>query len=231
MVTAAHDETAGRASTVGRGRPAPRTRVSGHSVAARAAAVVVAAIAGAASWSHIASVAAAAGEAVWVAWSLPLAVDGLVVVGVAALLEDRRAGRIPRASARVAVAVGVAATLAANVASAEPTWTARAVAVAAPVSFLLSVEVLTRSGRPRPAERAAAVSRAAGVVGSTGGRRRGRGDAAARVAAAVAANPGASVSALARAAEVARSTVRRHVYGSGAWVATRAQDDGGDRGS
>lgn len=211
MVTAAHDETAGRASTVGRGRPAPRARVSGHSVAARAAAVVVAAIAGAASWSHIASVAAAAGEATWVAWSLPLAVDGLVVVGVAALLEDRRAGRVPRASARVAVAVGVAATLAANVASAEPTWTARAVAVAAPVSFLLAVEVLTRSGRPRPGESAVQPSRPSGVVGSTGGRRRGRGDAASRVAAAVAANPGASVAQLARVAGVARSTVRRHV--------------------
>jgi hypothetical protein len=52
-------------------------------------------------------------------------------------------------SARVAVIVGVVATLAANVASAEPTATARLVAIAAPVSFLLSVEVLTRTGRIR----------------------------------------------------------------------------------
>ncbi len=117
-------------------------------VAARAAAVVVAAVAGAASFEHIASVAIAAGERPWVGYSLPLAIDGLIVVGVAALLEDKRNGRAGRMSARLAVVVGVLATLAANVASAQPTWTARLVAVAAPVSFLLSVEVLTRSGRP-----------------------------------------------------------------------------------
>lgn len=117
-------------------------------VAARAAAAVVAAVAGAASFEHIASVAIAAGERPWVGYSLPLAIDGLIVVGVAALLEDKRNGRAGRMSARLAVAVGVLATLAANVASAQPTWTARLVAVAAPVSFLLAVEVLTRSGRP-----------------------------------------------------------------------------------
>jgi hypothetical protein len=67
---------------------------------------------------------------------------------VAALLEDKRHGRTGRLSARLAVTVGVLATLAANIASAQPTWTARLVAVAASVSFLLSVEVLTRTGRP-----------------------------------------------------------------------------------
>lgn len=117
-------------------------------VAARGAAALVAAVAGAASYEHIASVARSAGERPWVAFALPLAIDGLIVVGVAALLEDRRAGRVPRWSARLAVAAGVLATLAANIASAEPTTTARLVAVAAPVAFLLAVEVLTRSGRP-----------------------------------------------------------------------------------
>ena len=120
-----------------------------HTAAARAAAAVVAAVAGAASWSHIADVAAGAGERSWVAMTLPLAIDGLIVVGVAALLEDKRAGRTGRLSARLAIVAGVVATLAANIASAEPTATARLVAVAAPVSFLLSVEVLTRVGKPR----------------------------------------------------------------------------------
>jgi|GEM_PF-2156405 len=124
-------------------------KISWMSVAARAAAVVVAAVAGAASFAHIASVAVSAGERPWVAYTLPLAIDGLIVVGVAALLEDKHTGRHGRASARIAVTVGVLATLAANLASAEPTWTAQLVAVAAPVSFLLSVEVLTRTGRPR----------------------------------------------------------------------------------
>jgi hypothetical protein len=123
-------------------------RVNLTTVAARAAAFTVAAVAGAASFEHIASVAIAAGERPWVGYTLPLAIDGLIVVGVAALLEDKRHGRTGRLSARLAVTVGVLATLAANIASAQPTWTARLVAVAAPVSFLLSIEVLTRSGRP-----------------------------------------------------------------------------------
>jgi hypothetical protein len=123
-------------------------RLNLTTVAARAAAFIVAGVAGAASFEHIASVAIAAGERPWVGYTLPLAIDGLIVVGVAALLEDKRHGRTGRMSARLAVTVGVLATLAANIASAQPTWTARLVAVAAPVSFLLSVEVLTRSGRP-----------------------------------------------------------------------------------
>jgi Ca2+/Na+ antiporter len=122
-------------------RAGNRTRV-----AARGAAAVVATVAGAASFEHIASVAIGAGERAWVGYSLPFAIDGLIVVGVAALLEDQRQARHRRLSARLAVLVGVIATLAANVASAEASWTARLVALAAPVSFLLSVEVLTRTG-------------------------------------------------------------------------------------
>lgn len=117
-------------------------------IAARSAAVVVALVAGAASYQHIAAVALSAGEPDWVAYTLPLAIDGLIVVGVMALLEDKAAGLLPRRSAWLAVVVGVVATLAANVASAEPTMTARLVAAAAPTAFLISVEVLTRSGRP-----------------------------------------------------------------------------------
>jgi hypothetical protein len=142
-------------------------------------------------------------------------IDGLIVVGVMALMEDSRQGRHGRWSARVAVVAGVAMTLAANIASAEPTWTARA--VSAPVSFLLAVEVLTRSGRPRRGEaavqRPAAADAAGGQGRRTGGRSgergRRRGDAAAAVAAAMAEAPGASVAQLARMAGVARSTVRR----------------------
>lgn len=135
-------------------------------IAARSAAAVVALVAGAASYQHIAAVALSAGEPDWVAYTLPLAIDGLIVVGVMALLEDKATNRHPRRSAWLAVVVGVVATLAANVASAEPTATARLVAAAAPIAFLISVEVLTRSGRPiaatdghlspAPAERGAA---------------------------------------------------------------------------
>lgn len=201
--------------------------MTGHTIAARVAAVLVALVAGSASYSHIVDVATGAGERAAVALALPLAIDGLIVVGVAALLEDRRRGLRPRGVARLAVLVGVVATLAANIASAEPSWTARLVAVAAPVCFLLSVEVLTRSGRPRdvtpapepvtrksqPAEVAASGHgrKAAGSVSDRdrSGAPRRRGQAAGKVAAAMAASPDASVAELARLAGVSRSTVRR----------------------
>jgi hypothetical protein len=176
-------------------------------VSARGAAALVATVAGAASYSHIADVATGAGERPWVAFALPLSVDGLIVVGVSALLEDRRAGRVPRMSARVAVAVGIAATLAANIASAEPTWTARAVAVTAPIAFLLAVEVLTRTGRPAPATpRPPATAAPPRPVAN---RPAARQTAAQRVNAARSVNPGASVAELSRLANVSRSTVRR----------------------
>lgn len=185
--------------------------MTGHALAARAAAALVAVVAGAASWEHIASVAMSAGERPWVAYSLPLAIDGLIVVGVAALLEDRRSGRVPRMIARVAVAVGVVMTLAANIASAEPTWSARAVAVTAPVAFLLSVEVLTRTGRLREQPKVTAEQQrpASDPAPSAARPRVRRGEAARRAAEVIRANPGAPVAALARMAGVSRATVRR----------------------
>jgi hypothetical protein len=115
----------------------------------RAAAALVAAVAGFSSYRHIYEVAMRAGEHQAVALALPLSIDGLIVVGTMALLDDKRAGRLPRQSARFALGFGVLATLAANVASAEPTWTARMVAAVPAVSFLLAVEVLVRTGKPR----------------------------------------------------------------------------------
>ncbi|MFI7426084.1 DUF2637 domain-containing protein [Micromonospora sp. NPDC049836] len=118
--------------------------------ASRAAAALVAAVAGFASYRHIYDVATAAGEHQGVAAVLPLAIDGLILVATLAMLDDKRRQRRPRLSARVALGFGVAATLAANVASAHPTVTARLVAAVPAVSFLLAVEVLARSGKPLP---------------------------------------------------------------------------------
>jgi hypothetical protein len=198
-------------------------------VAARTAAAVVALVAGAASFEHIASVAIGAGERTWVGYSLPFAIDGLIVVGVAALIEDQRQGRRGRVSARLAVLVGVVATLAANIASADPTATARLVALAAPVSFLLSVEVLTRVGRklstpddnPTDERPAVATGRdsqpaTAGAksspkpAGTATGPARRRPNAAQRVMRAVEQTPHASAAQIAARLKVSERTVQRY---------------------
>jgi hypothetical protein len=207
-----------------------------HTVSARLAAALVATIAGAASWEHIASVALMSGERPWVAYSLPAAIDGLILVGVAALLEDKRSGRVGRLSARVAIVAGVLATLAANLASAEPSVTARLVAVAAPVSFLLSVEVLTRTGRAKTPDSAgvfipdsAGITRRKPVTSGKGvsanlshdqgtpparvRTKPPRKPTADRVAAAVARTPAATPAELAARLRLSERTVQRHLPG------------------
>ena len=128
-------------------QPTNRRPVTLTAIASRATTTLVALIAGYASYRHIAQVATEAGEHPSVAVVLPFAIDGAILVGTLAILEDKRSGRKPRLSARIAIAFGVIATLAANIASAQPTWTARAVAAVPPLAFLISIEVLSRRGK------------------------------------------------------------------------------------
>ncbi|AYF30494.1 hypothetical protein CSH63_24205 [Micromonospora tulbaghiae] len=107
--------------------------------------VVVAGIAAWSSWSHMVAVALRFGERPEVAYVLPLSVDGMLVVASAAMVEDKRAGRRVRWSARTAFAVGVAASVAANIAAAAPSPGARIVAAWPAVALLLVVEMLSRS--------------------------------------------------------------------------------------
>src|SRR5690606_30614330 len=73
-------------------------------VGARLAAAVVAAVAGVISYGHIRSVALAVGESHVAAALLPIGVDGLIIVATLAMLEDAKADRHPRLSARFALA-------------------------------------------------------------------------------------------------------------------------------
>ncbi|MEV0396687.1 DUF2637 domain-containing protein [Polymorphospora rubra] len=97
------------------------------------------------SWSHMVAVALRFGERPEVAYVLPLSVDGMLVVASAAMVEDKRAGRRVRWSARVAFIAGVVASVAANIAAAQPSLGARIVAAWPAVALLLVVEMLTRS--------------------------------------------------------------------------------------
>jgi hypothetical protein len=122
------------------------------------------------------------------------------------------------------VLVGVVATLAANVASADPTATARLVALAAPVSFLLSVEVLTRTGRKlstpddnptgRPAVATGRDSQPATVAAKPRGNAktaaRRRPTARQRVVKAVEQTPHASAAEIAARLKVSERTVQRY---------------------
>lgn len=202
------------------------TRTALTTYASRAATTAVAAVAGYASYRHIAHVALMAGETAEVATVLPLAIDGLIVVGTMAMLADKANGRAPRASARVALGFGVVATLAANIASAQPTLLGRAVAAVPAIAFMLAVEVLARRGKLLPAEDAAemeaaeaveadAVEAADSEVPRPARRRplppRTRLSTADRVAAVVARHPGLKAPGVAAKLGIGERTARRYM--------------------
>ena len=111
-----------------------------------AAVVVVATVAAVVSYVHMWEVAARAGEA-WRAWLLPLSVDGLVVAASMVLLTRRRAGLPSGGLAWCALLGGVGASLAANIAAAEPTATARVVAAWPALAFAVAFELLLQQRR------------------------------------------------------------------------------------
>jgi Protein of unknown function (DUF2637) len=125
--------------------------MNGPRLARNASAAVVAGIAAWSSYSHMVHVALRFGERPEVAWLLPFSVDGMLVVASVAMVDDKRSGRRVRPMARIAFAAGVAASIAANIAAAQPTWGARVVAAWPALALLLVVELLSRSGRAHPA--------------------------------------------------------------------------------
>jgi hypothetical protein len=110
------------------------------------AVLVVAAVAAVVSYAHMQEVAERAGED-WRAWLLPLSVDGLVVAASMALLTRRRAGLPGGRLAWCALLGGVGASLAANIAAAEPTATARVVAAWPALAFAVAFELLLQQRR------------------------------------------------------------------------------------
>jgi hypothetical protein len=108
-------------------------------------AYVVAAIAGVESYSHIVAVTAAHGQGVVMSHLYPFSIDGVVLVGTLALAARRR-----NLMAWVAVIAGVVATLAANVAAAEPTLIGRAISAWPAVAFLISTEIVLKGASAPP---------------------------------------------------------------------------------
>ncbi len=111
-------------------------------VASFAGALVVAAIAALASYSHMRGLAVRYGQPELIADMLPVSVDGMMVVATVALGDGRR----HRWSAWLAFWTGVGASVVANVLAAEPSAVARCISAWPAVAFLLVVEVITRAG-------------------------------------------------------------------------------------
>jgi len=117
-----------------------------------AAVLLVAAVAAIVSYAHMREVATRAGEG-WRALLLPLSVDGLVIAASMTLVTRRRAGVPGGGLAWVALLGGVGASLAANVAAADPSVTARLVAAWPALAFAVAFELLLqqrRVGAPAP---------------------------------------------------------------------------------
>ena len=112
------------------------------------AVLAVAGVAAVASYEHMRALAALAGEG-WRGWLLPLSVDGLAVAASMTMLVRRRAGERTGALAWMALLLGLGASLAANVAAAQPTAVGRLVAAWPPVGLLLSYELLLQQIRAR----------------------------------------------------------------------------------
>ena len=110
------------------------------------AVLLVAAVAALVSYAHMREVADRAGEQ-WRAWLLPLSVDGLVVAASMVLLTRRRAGLPGGRLAWVALLGGVGASLAANIAAAQPDLTARVVASWPAIAFAVAFELLLQQRR------------------------------------------------------------------------------------
>jgi hypothetical protein len=106
-----------------------------------ASVLAVAGVAAVSSYEHMRALAALAGEG-WRAWLLPVSVDGLAVAASMTMLVRRRAGQPSGFLPWVALLLGLGASLAANVAAADPTVVGRLVAAWPPVGLLLSYELL-----------------------------------------------------------------------------------------
>jgi hypothetical protein len=110
-------------------------------------AAAVAGIAGYASYWHQVHVALMAGERDELAHLLPLSVDGLLVVASVAMVDARAEGRQPSWKTKLGFGIGIAASVGANVMSAQPTLLGRGVAAWPAIALLLVVEILSSRGR------------------------------------------------------------------------------------
>jgi hypothetical protein len=107
----------------------------------------LAVIAGTVSYLHMHQLVAGHGQPGWVAALTPLSVDGMIVAASTALLADSRPGGRGGLLPWVLLVTGSVASLAANVAVAEPTATGRVIAAWPSFALIGAYELLMRQVR------------------------------------------------------------------------------------
>lgn len=103
----------------------------------------LAGIAGAISYGHMRQLAAAHGDTGWHAHAFPLSVDGVEIVASLVLLADRRAARRSGWLPWAALTIGTAASLAANIATADHGTISRIIAGWLAIALLIAVKLLS----------------------------------------------------------------------------------------
>jgi hypothetical protein len=112
-----------------------------------ASVLLLAAIAAVVSYRHMHALALAVGESPWTAALIPLSVDGMIVASSMTLLLDSRCGHRGGILPWALLMTGSAASLAANVAVAEPTWCGRVIAAWPSFALIGAYELLMRQVR------------------------------------------------------------------------------------
>ena len=128
---------------------------------------MLALIAGTVSYLHMHLLVQLHGQPGWVAALTPLSVDGMIVAASATLVAESRSGGRGGFLPWALLVAGGAASLAANVAAAEPTATGRVIAAWPSFALIASYELLMRQVR-RAAEAGASRRRSGGVRGRPG---------------------------------------------------------------
>ena len=108
---------------------------------------LLALIAGTVSYLHMHTLVELHGQPGWVAALTPLSVDGMIVAASTTLLADSRSGRKGGVLPWALPVAGIVASLAANVAVAEPTVAGRVIAAWPSFALTASFELLTRQVR------------------------------------------------------------------------------------
>jgi hypothetical protein len=108
---------------------------------------VLAVIAAAVSYGHMHTLALRHGQEAWSAALLPLSVDGMIVAASLALLSDSRRGERGGILPWTLLVIASGASLAANVAAADPTFISRVISAWPPFALIGAYEMLIRQIR------------------------------------------------------------------------------------